>query len=74
MVTTRFHVKIDNGERLARVAGSADRLVRMNAMTEKGNPAPEVIVCNELKILWRRSLALWIRMRWPRLAAWWTGQ
>lgn len=74
MVTMRFHVKTDNGERLARVAGSADRLVRMNDMSEKGNPAPEIIVCNELRILWRRSLALWIRMRWPRLAAWWNGR
>ncbi len=73
-------MRAKESERLARVADSAARLYRIAELWAEaerlvpleGTPDEGIasLLRNELNILWRRSLVLWFRLRWWRLAAW----
>lgn len=58
-------------DRLARVGDSAERLGRLQRLVAEDCPEAELVLRNELRILWGRALSLWVRLRWPGLLARW---
>ena len=53
-------------ERVWRLAMSADRFARMTKLWEKGEKPPDILLCNEARLMARRAFLLWLRLKWRR--------